>query len=125
MLVGGAMARAKIKRVGGIRAVRGIFHLVRFDEFVMDLKGADEFVDGGAVMRRKARRDRGDRERAVAKRTLSGPCQVRGVSAARERNNQGTSLGKARQERKLFLFRWKARIFGNANWNECSHRESV
>src|SRR5260370_21954619 len=109
MLVGGAMAGAKIKRVvgidtisrcgetallrdcikhgeelvlavkaavGGIRAVRGIFHLVRFDEFVMDLKGADEFVDGGAVMRRKPRRQRGGRKSVDAQRTLRGPRQV-------------------------------------------------
>src|SRR5258708_38022188 len=115
MLVGGAMAGAKIKRVvgidtisrcgetallrdcieqgeelvlavkaavGGVRAVRGIFHLVRFDEFVMDAEGTDEFVNGGAVVRRKARRDCGDRERTVAESTLRGPGQVRGVSAA-------------------------------------------
>src|SRR6266404_3439386 len=91
--------------VGGVRAVCGILYLVRFDEFVMDLKGANEFVDGGAVMRRKAGRECGDRKSAVAERTLRGPRQVSGIGAAGERDDQGTGVGKAREKRRFFLFR--------------------
>src|ERR1700738_1843979 len=71
--------------VGGVRAIGGILHLVRVDEFMMDLERADEFVNGGAVMRRKAGRKRRDRKRALAERSLRGPSQVRGGGASRKR----------------------------------------
>jgi hypothetical protein len=42
---------AKEASVGGVRSIRGILHLMGLDEFVMDLEGADEFIDGVAIVR--------------------------------------------------------------------------
>ena len=96
---------AKETTVGGVRAIRRIFQLVRFDEFVMDLEIADEFVDRGAVVRRKAGRECGDRKSAVAKRTLRGPRQVSGIGASGERDDQRACVGKTREERNFLLLR--------------------
>ncbi len=41
--------------VGGVRAISGIVHLVRVDEFVMDFEGMDEFLDRRAIMRGETR----------------------------------------------------------------------
>ena len=52
--------------VGGIGAIRGIFHLVGFDEFVMNVLRANEIFDDVAIVRGVAGRKRGDRESAIA-----------------------------------------------------------
>src|SRR5260370_6927160 len=59
--------------VGGIRTIGGILHLVRFDEFMMDSEGADEFVNGGPVMRRKTGGQRRDGTRPPPDSPLRSP----------------------------------------------------
>src|ERR1700758_2192392 len=59
--------------VGGIGAIRGIFHLVRLDEFVVNLEGVDKFVDRGAIVRGKTGRKRRDGKRSLAECALRRP----------------------------------------------------
>src|SRR5215475_3356722 len=59
--------------IRGVCLVGGIFHLVGGDEFVMDLEGAGELRDGGAVVGGKAGGERGDGERAVSEYVMRGP----------------------------------------------------
>ena len=70
--------KTAVRRIG---AIRGIIHFVRFDEFVMNAEGADEFVDRGAIVRGKARRNRSHRQCALAKRFLRGPREVSRICA--------------------------------------------
>src|SRR5882762_4623738 len=109
--------------VGGVGAIGGVSHFVRVDKFVSDLEDANDFVNGGAVMRGKTWGKGSDGKGALAKCALRGPRQVCGVGASGERDDQRAGLGKTGKERKLFLFRRNTRIFCNANWNERSHRE--
>src|ERR1700730_3495965 len=116
---------AKEAAVGGVRPIRGIFHLMRFDEFVMDMEGANELIDCGAIVSRKTWRKCGNRKRAFTERTLRSPSQVCRIGAARQRDDQGAGFAKTREERNLLLLRRNARSFRNANGNERSHRQSV
>src|SRR6267142_3907430 len=52
--------------VGGVRAVGGVFHFVSFDKFVMDLEGANELIDCGAIVRRETWGERGNGKRTLA-----------------------------------------------------------
>ncbi len=47
---GEELVLAEEAAVGGVGAVRGIFHFMGFDEFVMDVKGADQVFDCGAIV---------------------------------------------------------------------------
>src|SRR6266404_2039875 len=104
--------------VGGIRAIRGVFHLVRLDEFVVNLEAADKFVDRGAIVCGKSGRQRRDGKRSLAECTLRGPSQVRGVGASGKRDYQRAGIGKASKKGSFLLFWREVRIFRNANWNE-------
>src|SRR5258707_1560805 len=76
--------------VGGVCAIGGTLHLVRVDEFMMDSEGADEFVNGGAGMRRKAGGKRGDGKPALAQRALRVPGPVPGIGAPAEDHDHAT-----------------------------------
>src|SRR6266436_3061623 len=97
--------------VGGIRAIGRIFHLVRLDEFVVNLEGADKFVDRGAIVCGKTGRQRRDGKRSLAECTLRGPSQVRGVSASGKRDYQRAGIGKASKKGSFLLFWREAWIF--------------
>src|SRR5258705_93170 len=107
--------------VGGIRAIRRICHLACLDEFVVNLEGADKFVDRGAIVRGKTGRKRRDGKRSLAECTLRRPSQVRGVSASGKRNYQRARIRKASKKGALLMFWREVRIFRNANWNERGH----
>src|SRR5713226_7730242 len=47
---GEELVLAEEAAVGGVGAVRGIFHFAGFDEFVMDVEGADQVFDCGAIV---------------------------------------------------------------------------
>src|ERR1700685_455184 len=68
--------------IGGVRAIRGIFHLVRFDELVMNIVRANKVFDDVAIVRGVARRKRRNGKRTVAERLLCCPSEVSGISAA-------------------------------------------
>src|SRR5258708_12407170 len=99
--------------VGGVCAIGGTLHLVRVDEFMMDSEGADEFVNGGAVMRRKAGGKRGDGKRALAERALRCPGQVRGGGASGGRNDQRPGTGTTCDQPTFLFFRSNARPFSH------------
>src|SRR5260370_31171467 len=103
--------------VGGVCAIGGTLHLVRVYEFMMDSEGADEFVNGGAVLRRKAGGKRGDGKRALVECALRGPSQVSRVRSSGERNDARAGVGTACEQRTFFFLRLNTRSLGNAHSN--------
>src|SRR5277367_847614 len=73
---------AEVAAVGGVRAIFGIFHFVRFDEFVADAEAANELFDDVAIMGGIAGGKSGERKSLIAFRAMRGPGQVGGVRAS-------------------------------------------
>src|ERR1700719_2511262 len=107
--------------VGGIGAIRGIFHLAGFHEFVMDAGGADKFFYRGAIVSGEARGKRGDRQSVLAERALRGPREVCGIGATGKGDNQRRVFSQAREENGLFLLSGGSGGFGRADGNESGH----
>ena len=72
---------ATVHRVGG---VAGVVHLRRLDQQVAGAELNGQGVGGGALLRRKAGGDRGQRDRPAAKHVHRLGQQVAGVDAAGE-----------------------------------------
>src|SRR5258706_6580602 len=70
--------------VGGVCAIGGTLHFVPVDQFIIGSEGADELVNAGAAISRRAVGKSGERKRSTAKRPVRWPRQVASVVAYRE-----------------------------------------
>src|ERR1700730_13165772 len=107
--------------VGGIGAIRRIFHLAGCNEFVMDAGGADEFFYGGAIVSGGAGRKCGDGQSVLAEGALRGPREVSGIGATGKGDNQRCVFSQAREENGFFLLSGGSGGFGGADGNESGH----
>src|SRR5437870_2170281 len=112
---------AEIAAVGLVRAVGGVFHLVRLDKLVAQRQLFCKLLDHFSVVRGKTRRKSGDRQGPLAKSTVRGPCQIGRIRASRKRHDERRDPREARQEKLLFLFRGKSRLLSITDLNESFH----
>ena len=109
--------------IGGVGSIRGIFHLVGLDEFMMDVLGADEVFDDVAIVRGVTGRKGGDRKRAIAESFLRGPCEVGRIGSAGQRHDDGRNPGELCQQLSLFFSGGWAIILRDSDLDDCGHME--
>ncbi len=113
---------AVVAAVTGIRPVRGIFHLTRFDKFVPHSSVCNKFVQLRSIVCGIAWRNCGHRKRACTKRLIRRPRQVRGIRSPGNCDQQGRQRRQPRQQLGFFARRVRFSRFLLTNLYQRTHR---
>ncbi len=116
---------AEVTAIARVRAVRGVFHFVSFDEFVANGELLEERSELVAVVRGITRRDCCDRECAVPESFVCGPGEVGGVGSAGEGDDEGRKFCEIGEELGFLLLRRGRGRFVETNLNDGAHNKSI
>src|SRR5260370_17578194 len=118
---GKKLVLAEIATIGGVCAVGGIVHFVRFDEFVAQAQLGHELFHDGTIVSRVTRRERGNGQGARAQRFVGGPGQIGGVRATRERDDERRNPPETSHQEIFLFFRKHHGALHVANMNKLFH----